>query len=84
MKIDFAKGMAPDDVAAAIVAALRRNTTEKIIGSDARCDVVREQVFPQAHGLAAGTQGEEALRDAVNGGVATGDKDVLFVGHVVA
>jgi short-subunit dehydrogenase len=35
-KIDFAKGMTPANVAAEIVTALRRNTTEKIIGRDAR------------------------------------------------
>src|SRR6202043_291426 len=35
MKIDFDRGMAPELVAAAIIASLRRNTTERVIGSDA-------------------------------------------------
>src|SRR5476651_695547 len=36
MKIDFGKGMAPEQVARDIIAGLRHNTTEKVIGSDAR------------------------------------------------
>ena len=47
MKIDFAKGMAPENVAAAIIAALRRNTTEKVIGSDARWMLFVNKFFPR-------------------------------------
>lgn len=46
-KIDFAKGMAPDDVAGAILSVLRRNTTEKVIGRDARAILLVSKFFPR-------------------------------------
>ena len=36
MKIDFAKGMPPEDVAAGILRALCKNRTETVLGWDAR------------------------------------------------
>ena len=47
MKIDFGKGMPPERVAAAIIGGLRRNTTEKVIGSDARWMVFFNKFFPK-------------------------------------
>ena len=47
MKIDFGKGMPPEQVAAAIIAGLRRNTTEKVIGSDARRMLAFNKFFPR-------------------------------------
>jgi short-subunit dehydrogenase len=45
--INFAKGMPPERVAAAIVRALRRNTTEKVIGADARWVLRFNKFFPR-------------------------------------
>ena len=36
MKIDFDKGMPPEEVAAGILDALRKNRTETVLGWDAR------------------------------------------------
>ena len=47
MKIDFDRGMPPERVAAAILAGLRQNTTEKVIGSDARWMVFFDKFFPR-------------------------------------
>jgi short-subunit dehydrogenase len=47
MNIDFDRGMSPEDVAAAIVTSLRHNTTEKVIGSDARWMVRFNRFFPR-------------------------------------
>jgi short-subunit dehydrogenase len=47
MKIDFGKGMAPEQVARDIIAGLRHNTTEKVIGSDARWMVFFNKFFPR-------------------------------------
>ncbi len=47
MKINFDKGMPPDEVAAGIVAALRNNTTEKVIGRDARWMLFFNKFFPR-------------------------------------
>ena len=46
-KINFADGMAPADVATGIVAALRSNTTEKVIGRDARAMLFASKFFPR-------------------------------------
>lgn len=46
-KIDFDKGMPPEQVAAAILAALRNNTTEKVIGRDARWMLLFNKFFPR-------------------------------------
>jgi short-subunit dehydrogenase len=46
-KIDFTKGMPPEQVAATIVTALQRNTTEKIIGGDARWILLVNKFFPR-------------------------------------
>ena len=46
-KIDFTKGMAPEDVAAGIIAGLRLNTTEKVIGRDARAVLFVNKFFPR-------------------------------------
>ena len=45
--IDFARGMPPDDVAAAIVHSLRANKTETIIGGDARWMLRCNRFFPR-------------------------------------
>ncbi len=47
MPIDFSKGMPPEDVARAIIDGLRRNTTEKVIGSDARRMLLFNRFFPR-------------------------------------
>lgn len=47
MKIEFDKGMLPEQVAAAILTALRNNTTEKVIGSDARWMLLFNKFFPR-------------------------------------
>ena len=47
MKIDFEKGMPPEQVAAAIIAGLQRNTTEKVIGRDARWMLFFNKFFPR-------------------------------------
>jgi short-subunit dehydrogenase len=47
MKIDFHKGMDPERVAAAIIAGLRHNTTEKVIGGDARWMLFFNKFFPR-------------------------------------
>jgi short-subunit dehydrogenase len=47
MKIDFAKGMPAEQVAAAIITGLRRNTTEKVIGRDARWMLLASKYFPR-------------------------------------
>jgi short-subunit dehydrogenase len=47
MKIDFDRGMPPERVAAGIVAGLRRNTTEKVIGGDARWLLLFNKFFPR-------------------------------------
>jgi short-subunit dehydrogenase len=46
-KIDFHNGMPPEQVAAAIVAGLCRNTTEKVIGRDARWLLLFNKFFPR-------------------------------------
>jgi short-subunit dehydrogenase len=46
-KIDFDKGMPPERVAADIVTAVRRNTTEKVLGSDARWMLRVNRFFPR-------------------------------------
>lgn len=46
-QIDFDKGMPPEQVAAAILTALRRNTTEKVIGRDARWMLLFNKFFPR-------------------------------------
>jgi short-subunit dehydrogenase len=46
-KIDFDKGLPPERVAAAISAALTRNKTEKVIGSDARWLLLFNKFFPR-------------------------------------
>jgi short-subunit dehydrogenase len=45
--IDFRKGMPPEKVAAAIITGLRRNTTEKVIGGDARWLLRFNKFFPR-------------------------------------
>jgi len=47
MKIDFDKGMSPDDVAAAIVRSLHKNKTETVIGRDARWMLLFNKFFPR-------------------------------------
>jgi len=47
MKIDFDKGMPPEQVASAIIGGLRNNTTEKIIGSDAHRMLFANKYFPR-------------------------------------
>ena len=47
MKIDFDKGMPPGDVAAAIVRGLERNTTEAVLGSEARWMLRVNRFFPR-------------------------------------
>jgi short-subunit dehydrogenase len=46
-KIDFDNGMPPEKVAAGIMAALRRSTTEKVIGFDARWTLRMHRWFPR-------------------------------------
>jgi short-subunit dehydrogenase len=45
--IDFSKGMPPEKVAAAIISGLRHNTTEKVIGGDARWLLRFNKFFPR-------------------------------------
>jgi short-subunit dehydrogenase len=47
MKFDFSKGMPPEQVAAAIITGLRNNTTEKVIGTDARWMLFFNKFFPR-------------------------------------
>jgi hypothetical protein len=47
MNIDFDKSMPPEQVAAAIITGLRRNTTEKVIGADARWMLRFNKYFPR-------------------------------------
>jgi 3-oxoacyl-[acyl-carrier protein] reductase len=47
MQIDFQKGMPPEQVAAAVITGLRRNTTEKVIGRDARWMLFFNKFFPR-------------------------------------
>lgn len=47
MKIDYTKGMPPEQVAAAIVNSLRKNKTETVIGSDARWMLFFNKFFPR-------------------------------------
>jgi len=46
-KIDFAAGMPPEQVAAGIVAVLKKNKTEKVIGRDARWLLLFNRFFPR-------------------------------------
>lgn len=46
-RIDFDKGMPPEQVAAGILASIRRNTTEKVLGSDARWMLFVNRLFPR-------------------------------------
>ena len=46
-KIEFDKGMPPEQVAAAIVASLRNNTTERVVGRDARWMLFFNKFFPR-------------------------------------
>jgi short-subunit dehydrogenase len=46
-KIDFASGMAPDEVAAVVVKALRNNKTETVVGKDARWMLRINRFFPR-------------------------------------
>jgi short-subunit dehydrogenase len=46
-QIDFDNGMPPERVAAGIMAALRRSTTEKVIGFDARWTLRMHRWFPR-------------------------------------
>ena len=47
MKIDFAKGMPPQTVAAGILRALRRNRAETVLGWDARWMLRVNRLFPR-------------------------------------
>lgn len=47
MKIDYDKGMPPDDVAAAILRSLQKNKTETVIGRDARWMLLFNKFFPR-------------------------------------
>ncbi len=47
MKIDFQGGMAPQDVAAAVVQALRSNRTETVLGREARWMLRVNRYFPR-------------------------------------
>lgn len=46
-KIDFDKGMPPQEVAAGIVHALRKNRTETVLGSDAKWMLRMQRWFPR-------------------------------------
>jgi short-subunit dehydrogenase len=46
-KIEFDKGMPPEDVAARIIRSLQKNKTETIIGSDARWMLLVNRFFPR-------------------------------------
>jgi short-subunit dehydrogenase len=47
MKIDFSRGMPPEQVAAAIVKSLRKNKTETVLGRDARWILRVHKFFPR-------------------------------------
>jgi short-subunit dehydrogenase len=47
MKIDFAGGMAPEDVAGRIVRSLERNRTETVLGLEARCILAINRLVPR-------------------------------------
>ena len=47
MKIDFSKGLPPEDVAGRILAALRNNWCETVVGSDARWMLRMNRFFPR-------------------------------------
>ena len=47
MKIDFAKGMAPESVAAGILRAMARNRTETVLGREARWILRINRFFPR-------------------------------------
>jgi short-subunit dehydrogenase len=47
MKIDFQGGMVPDDVAAAVLQALRNNRTETVLGQEARWMLRVNRFFPR-------------------------------------
>jgi short-subunit dehydrogenase len=47
MKIDFSKGLPPEDVASRILAALRNNWRETVVGRDARWMLRMNRFFPR-------------------------------------
>jgi short-subunit dehydrogenase len=47
MKIDFRRGMAPEDVAIAVLQALRKNRTETVLGQEARWMLRVNRFFPR-------------------------------------
>jgi short-subunit dehydrogenase len=47
MKIDFQGGMAPKDVAAAVLRALQANRTETVLGREARWMLLINRFFPR-------------------------------------
>jgi short-subunit dehydrogenase len=47
MKIDFTRGMPPEQVAAGIVRGLQKNRTETVLGSDARWMLLANKFFPR-------------------------------------
>ena len=47
MKIDFTHAMTPEDVAAGILRALRRNRAETVIGWEARWMLLANRFFPR-------------------------------------
>lgn len=47
MRIDFSKGLPPEDVARRILAALRNNWRETVVGSDARWMLRMNRFFPR-------------------------------------
>jgi short-subunit dehydrogenase len=47
MKIDFASGMTPENVASGIVKALEKNKTEAVLGSDAKWMLRIQRLFPR-------------------------------------